>query len=527
MSTAYLNAVKAVDGYLGQILDMVTNSPTLSGRTTVILTSDHGGNGTAHSTATAPLNYTVPLFAWGIDVMAGGDLYALNPTSRLAPGTGRPDNTATPQPIRNGELANLATQLLGLGVVDGSLFNSGHDLALWSGSADTTPPTVDSFTPADNASGVGVTAHLAINFSESVQKGTGNIVLKKSSDDSVVETMAVASTRVTISADRVTIDPASNLLANTGYYVQVAGGAFKDLSNNAYAGINDTTTWSFTTAAGSVLFSDPFPATTFDSSNWTTVTNATIDDVGIGEPSAPYSARFNGNPSGNDRIESKVIDLASYSQATLSYYFEQAGGGDDPESGDDLIVEYWDGAGWIELERKLGAATAATSYTQSSISLPSAAFHTGFRLAFRSVGTSGALDDWFVDDVSLVVDSGSGASSEGFETGDFSKFPWTHPDAIDWTVTTTTPHAGRYAAKSGAITHSGLTTLQVTQTTGAGNITFWRKVSSEASFDYLRFYIDGVQQGTGWSGELAWANKPSRSPPARTPSSGRTARMPA
>ena len=35
-----------------------------------------------------------------------------------------------PQPIHNGDLANLATQLLGLGVVDGSLFNNGHNLAL-------------------------------------------------------------------------------------------------------------------------------------------------------------------------------------------------------------------------------------------------------------------------------------------------------------------------------------------------------------------------------------------------------------
>ena len=32
-----------------------------------------------------------------------------------------------------------------------------------------------------------------------------------------------------------------------------------------------------------------------------------------------------------------------------------------------------------------------------------------------------------------------------------------------------------------------------------------RKVSSESEYDYLRFYIDGVQKEQ-WSGEVAWSN---------------------
>ena len=34
---------------------------------------------------------------------------------------------------------------------------------------------------------------------------------------------------------------------------------------------------------------------------------------------------------------------------------------------------------------------------------------------------------------------------------------------------------------------------------------FWHRESSEGSFDYLRFYIDDVQQGIGWSGNNPWA----------------------
>ena len=38
----------------------------------------------------------------------------------------------------------------------------------------------------------------------------------------------------------------------------------------------------------------------------------------------------------------------------------------------------------------------------------------------------------------------------------------------------------------------------------SGNITFYRKVSSESRCDYLKFYIDGVRKDN-WSGQEDWA----------------------
>ena len=113
---------------------------------------------------------------------------------------------------------------------------------------DTTAPTADSFSPADNATDVAVTTDLVINFSENVQAGSGNIVIKKSSDDSTTHTIPVASDQV--SGSTVTINPSPDLDAETGYYVQIDSGAFEDLSDNDYAGISDKTTWNFTTAEG-------------------------------------------------------------------------------------------------------------------------------------------------------------------------------------------------------------------------------------------------------------------------------------
>lgn len=88
--------------------------------------------------------------------------------------------------------------------------------------ADTTPPTANSFTPADNATGVAVAANLVVNFSEAIQKGSGNIVIKKVSDNSVVETIAVTNSNVTVSSSQLTINPTNDLAQGTDYYVEIA-----------------------------------------------------------------------------------------------------------------------------------------------------------------------------------------------------------------------------------------------------------------------------------------------------------------
>ena len=114
---------------------------------------------------------------------------------------------------------------------------------------DTTAPTVGSFSPADEATNIATDANLIITFSEAMEKGTGNIIIKKSSEDSEVETLAVTASTVTINSSTVTINPATTLAKNTAYYVTIDSGAFKDSAGNPYAGITDKTTWNFTTIA--------------------------------------------------------------------------------------------------------------------------------------------------------------------------------------------------------------------------------------------------------------------------------------
>jgi probable HAF family extracellular repeat protein len=92
---------------------------------------------------------------------------------------------------------------------------------------------------------------------------------------------------------------------------------------------------------------------------------------------------------------------------------------------------------------------------------------------------------------------------EDFESGNFTKYDWEHPGAIDWTVVSDVVYEGSYSAKSGYISDYGASTLQITIDGDYNRISFYRKVSSNEWMDYLKFFIDGVEQNA-WSGEQDW-----------------------
>nr|MDK2850544.1 hypothetical protein [Candidatus Cloacimonadota bacterium] len=98
-----------------------------------------------------------------------------------------------------------------------------------------------------------------------------------------------------------------------------------------------------------------------------------------------------------------------------------------------------------------------------------------------------------------------GAIMEGFESGDFETFPWQNHSAIPWTIVSNDANSGTYSARSGAISHNGNTSLELTMDVSAdGEISFFKKVSSESGWDFLKFYIDGVELGS-WSGNQGWS----------------------
>ncbi|KUO59011.1 MAG: hypothetical protein APF84_06025, partial [Gracilibacter sp. BRH_c7a] len=137
------------------------------------------------------------------------------------------DNTSTPPPSSGG----------GSGAGGGG------------GGGDTTAPTVNTYSPADNAINVAIDANLVLTFSEYVQVVDGkNITIKKTSDNSEVETIvANNNASITVVSKTVTIDLTNPLANDTGYYVLIDQGAFKDSAGNSYAGINSARDWNFRT----------------------------------------------------------------------------------------------------------------------------------------------------------------------------------------------------------------------------------------------------------------------------------------
>ena len=107
-------------------------------------------------------------------------------------------------------------------------------------------PTLSSSTPADDATNVARDANIVLNFSENVIVQTGNITIKKTTDNTIFETIDVAGSKVTgTGTSQITINPSSNFEAETGYYVLIASTAFDDTGSGSYAGISSTTALSF------------------------------------------------------------------------------------------------------------------------------------------------------------------------------------------------------------------------------------------------------------------------------------------
>ena len=111
-------------------------------------------------------------------------------------------------------------------------------------------------------------------------------------------------------------------------------------------------------------------------------------------------------------------------------------------------------------------------------------------------------DGGYVDTLNFTLMIG--LQKEDFETGDLLAWPWEQGGEADWTVVSNSPYEGSYCGKSGTITHSQSSTMELTgNIQSGGNISFYYKVSSESGYDYLRFYIDNIEQGE-WAGEVAW-----------------------
>ena len=93
--------------------------------------------------------------------------------------------------------------------------------------ADTTAPSVSSSVPAAGGT-IQATENIVLTYSETVEKGSGNITLTTSPGTDL--TIAISSAAVTINGNVVTINPTATLTAGATYTLTVPAGGFLDLA---------------------------------------------------------------------------------------------------------------------------------------------------------------------------------------------------------------------------------------------------------------------------------------------------------
>ena len=171
--------------------------------------------------------------------------------------------------------------------------------------SDTTPPTLLSSTPADEATGVSTGADIVLTFDESVQLGAGDIVISDGASD--IRTITVGGAAdpdgtVSVSGNTVTIDPTADLAAGTTYHVTVASGAIEDVSGNDFAGV----------AAGGLDF------TTSSSQTFSiTATDAAKAEGNAGTTPFTFTVT-RANPSGDATVDWSVTGIGGAGQANAA-----------------------------------------------------------------------------------------------------------------------------------------------------------------------------------------------------------------
>jgi hypothetical protein len=165
---------------------------------------------------------------------------------------------------------------------------------------DDADPIISTLSPTDGATGVAVDANLVITFDENVDVETGHVVIYKA-DDTLVEEIDVTSGQVTgTGTTTITVNPTSNFLDITSYYVQIDSTAFDDTAGNSFIGISDETTWNFTS---------------LDATNPYVITYSPLDGATGVSPSSNLVLTFNENV---DRETGNIYIKKTYDNSTVA-----------------------------------------------------------------------------------------------------------------------------------------------------------------------------------------------------------------
>ncbi len=225
------------------------------------LTNDQGGNDALKLEGYLPVNYvflansTTDYGKLAVDLQNGATTFSISTDSALSAGTYT--SVITGVSSSRFTAGSTGTVTVTNGKFNWTLSETSSGSTNWNlvvTNFDNDAPTLSSSSPSDNATEVATNANIVLTFSEAVDAESGNITIKKTSDDSTIETIDVTGAKVSGSGSTaITINPSTDFIADIDYYILIDATAFDDTNGNSYAGISSTTALNFSTKPGEVF----------------------------------------------------------------------------------------------------------------------------------------------------------------------------------------------------------------------------------------------------------------------------------
>lgn len=296
-----------------------------------------------------------------------------------------------------------------------------HGLAIDSFSIEANPqdliaPVAVTLFPANGATDVSTNTSLSVVFDEPVQKASGNIIIRKVSDNTVIQTFNITDAAVIVSGNTLSFNLA-NLAASTAYSVEITNGAIEDLAGNDFAGIAPAN-WSFTT--GITFYTAAFNSCTTGLTDgftqyssigdivWACTTFGRDPNAPAGTAPFPNAVQINGFANGTnvhnvDWLISPSFNLQNTTFPLLSFWSRTAFNG--PPLQLKVSTDYNGGnpdlATWTTINGKFPGQTSNTWTLSSGINL--SAFkgtNVHFAFVYNSSEDDGAR--WTIDDVNIA-----------------------------------------------------------------------------------------------------------------------------
>lgn len=261
----------------------------------------------------------------------------------------------------------------------------------------------------------------------------------------------------------------------------------------------------FRAITSNLYFEDSFPGTKIDEWNWIDVNGATLEGWdGLFIPVIP-ALRLNGNPSGGDSITSRAINLSGCLGATFTYSYERYApdsSEDSAEKGEDLIIEYNTGTGWVEFDRQSGDGPHMWTFQQTSADVPPEALSRN--CLFRIQRAVGPYHGWFVDDVKIELNNPerpgifSNPSFEGQTWGwtatqAFSSSLWQSDGSYSariFTMPDWISEAGTWRGLAQSIDLSNIVAIRFDASTAASSGGTWEKCVASVFIDDTEVWSD-------------------------------------